>query len=87
MNRPAPVLLIAITALALAAMATSLLGGEWLFDLYWYWWVPTLGLVSLFLLARVTRRWWLLALVPVFLFPLLFLVYFDVMCGGSQHCI
>ena len=87
MNRPGPIVLAAVTAVALAAMAASLFWGDWLFDLYWYWWVPALGLGSLCLLTWETRRWWLMGLLPLFLLPLLGRIWFSLACSGPTDCI
>jgi len=86
-SRSSLALLAIVTALSLAAMAVSLLFGDWLYDLYWYWWVPLLGLGSLSILIWKTRRWWLLALVPIFFLPLLGLIYFNAVCmRGGGNC-
>jgi len=86
-TRPGHVPLAAVAALALAAMVVSLLRGEWLFDLYWYWWIPALGLCSTLLLTWITRRWWLLALAFAFLIPLIVRILFGVICDGGGNCI
>ena len=71
-----------------------------IYFVYQFWWVPALGLGSLCLLIwrafagdpfaddpdyRPPWRWWLLAPVPVFLLPLIFLIYFKMICSG-QDC-